>query len=334
MSAPEPGYPKPATDVLETITGIFQHQGQSEILELLKNTHAYFEEINYDNWNGGTYTWALRMEVPLPMFAALEPRLSQIEKKIASKLHYLRRLYPNDQIGEVTITPVAPRPSAPGLRVPPSEIELRRLWPDGRFRLFLSHVSSHKAAVSRLKDELALLGVAGFLAHEDIEPSLEWRAEIELGLRSMHALAAFFTSDFHTSDWTDQEIGWSLGRGILVVPVRLGIDPYGFAGKYQGVSGSLKQPAELASSMAKTLLANTQTHMEMRRSIVTAFSEANSFSMAIALRRLIVDVTDFTDEEKVTLRKACAENDQVGGAFGVAKAIDAAFGKSATSIPT
>ena len=32
--------------------------------------------INYDNWNGGTYTWALRLEVPVPLYATLEPRLA------------------------------------------------------------------------------------------------------------------------------------------------------------------------------------------------------------------------------------------------------------------
>jgi hypothetical protein len=324
---PSTGFPKPVSEVIATLADIFRHQGRAEILELLENAHAHFDEINYDNWNGGTYIWALRLEVPVPIFAALEPRLAAIEKEIAGKLSYFERLYPNDQVGEVTITPITPGASVLGQRMAPSELEVRRLWPDGRFHLFLSHVSNHKVAVSKLKDELALYGVTAFVAHEDIEPSLEWRGEIELGLRSMHALVALITPDFHASQWTDQEIGWALGRGVLVVPVRLGVDPYGFAGKYQGVPGTLDQPEALATAIVQALLANTQTHGEMRRSLVHAFSEAESFNMAIALRWLVVEITDFTDEEKATLRKACTENGQVAGAYNVAKAIYAAFGK-------
>ena len=129
-----------------------------------------------------------------------------------------------------------------GQRIAPADTEVRRLWPDKRFRLFLSHVSKHKLAVSKLKDELELFGISAFVAHEAIKPNLEWLREIELALRSRHALLALVTPDFHASVWTDQEIGWAFGRGVLVVPVRLGVDPYGFAGKAQGISGVLEKP--------------------------------------------------------------------------------------------
>ncbi|MCS6245239.1 MAG: toll/interleukin-1 receptor domain-containing protein [Opitutus sp.] len=209
----------------------------------------------------------------------------------------------------------------------PSDAEVQRIWPVSRFRLFLSHLAVHKVAVSRLKQELAWRGVAAFVAHEDIEPSLEWRNEIELGLRSMHALATLLTPAFRESPWTDQEVGWALGRGLLVLPVRLGIDPYGFGGKYQGVSGTLEQPAVLASAIVDALLLNPQTHGEMRRSLVSSFEAATSFQMAKALRVSFGGISDFTDDEKERLRRACMENDQVKNAFGVAEAIFQTFGK-------
>ena len=330
----EASFPKPVSEVVATLADIFRHQGRIELFELLESSHASFDDTDYDNWNGGTYTWALRLEVPVPIFAAVEPRLADIEKEISVKLNFLGRLYPNDHVGEVTVVPIAPGVSVLGQRMAPSEREVRRLWPDGRFRLFLSHVARYRIEVSKLKNQLACCGVASFVAHEDIEPSLEWRGEIELGLRSMHALAALITPDFHASPWTDQEIGWALGRGVLVVPVRLGFDPYGLAGKYQGVSGNLDQPEPLATSIAKALLANSQTHGEMRRSLVKAFSEAVGYKMAIALQRLVVEVTDFTDEEKESLKKTCTENRQVAGAYNVTEAVYAAFGAPPLSTPT
>jgi len=322
----EAAFPKPVAEVVATLADIFRHQGRAEVAELLESAHARFDEVDYDNWNGGTYTWALRLEVPVAVFASVEPRLSGIEKDIGSKLAYFSRSYPNDHLREVTVSPIAAGVSALGQRMAPSELDVRRLWAEGRFRLFLSHVSKHKAAVSELKDELALRGVAGFVAHEDIEPSLEWQVEIALALRSMHALAALITADFHASCWTDQEVGWAYGRGLLVLPVRLGTDPYGFPGKVQGVSGTLEQPAALAASLVKVLLVNPQTHGEMRRALVSAFAGATSFAMARAVCPHVVEVADFTEDEKELLRKACTENSQIARAYGVANAISTAFG--------
>ena len=321
------GYPKLTSEVIATLAEIFRHQGRTEVLELIENAHARFEEINYDNWNGGTSTWALRLEVPVPLYASVESRLTAVEKEIRAKLSYLERLHPSDPIGEVTVTPIDPGASALGQRIAQSEIEVRRVWPVGRFRLFLSHLAKHKAEVSKLKSELELFGIAAFVAHEAIQPSLEWQREIELALRSMHGLLALITPDFHPSLWTDQEIGWALGRGVLVVPVRLGADPYGFAGKLQGISGSLEQPKPLAKAVFETLLANPQTHGDARRAFSKAFCESASYNQSIQLRDYIHQIVDFTDEEKAAMRAACEGNSQLANATRVPEAVYRAFGR-------
>ena len=87
--------------------------------------------------------------------------------------------------------------------------------------------------------ELAYRGIAGFVAHEDIEPSLEWQAEIELGLRSMHALAAILTPEFHASNWTDQEVGCTGARQSWCCRCNMA-SPYGFRGKFQALKGNFK----------------------------------------------------------------------------------------------
>ena len=328
-------FPKPVAEVVATLTEIFRHQKHTEIVELLENSHTWLDNTDYDNLNGGTYIWKLRLEVPVQIFASAERHLDQIEKLISEKLVYFSRHYPNDHLGAVTIAPIAPGSPLLRQRLAPSEVEVRRLWPDGRFRLFISHISTHKAAVSKLKDELELFGISGFVAHEAIQPSLEWQREIELALRSMHALLALITPAFHASKWTDQEIGWAFGRGVLVVPVRLGVDPYGFAGKVQGITGDLEKSKTLAKSIFDTLLANPQTHNEMRRALVTAFCEAGSFIHAIMLRDYIPEITDFTDEEKTSMRDACETNSQLSGAYMVPETIYKAFGRPAkpASIP-
>lgn len=49
------GFPKPVAKVVATLADIFRHQRRSEIVELLESAHAWFDNVEFDNWNGGTY---------------------------------------------------------------------------------------------------------------------------------------------------------------------------------------------------------------------------------------------------------------------------------------
>jgi hypothetical protein len=330
---PEATFPKPVKEIVAILADIFQHQGRLEIVELLQNATARIEQTGYDYWNGGTYYWALCLEAPVTVFVSVEPRLEAIEKEIKAKLSYFNRTYPNDNLNIVTVAPLSSVAAPSSTRFVPSDFEVRRIWPNGFFRLFLSHVSEHLAEVASLKEELRIRGVDAFVAHKDVQPSLEWQNEIEHALRSMDALAALFTVGFCTSRWTDQEIGWALGQGLLVLPVRLPDNPYGFVSKVQGVAGRLREPDKLAASIVAALLVSPRTHDEMRRSLVGAFSGAESRRMASALHAHIIKVDDFTDEEKAALRKACTDNDQVSGVCSVTAAVYEAFGKSPALVP-
>ena len=321
----ENGFPKAVEDVVATLMDIYRHQGYSEIVEILESAHARFELTNFDNWNGGTSTYALLLDIPVPLFASIESRLEDIEKGICSKLATISRNLSNDHIGSVTITPLTSKSTSIGPRPKPADAEVRHIWKDGYFQLFLSHVSTHKIAVARLKSELQVRGISSFVAHEDITPSLEWQNEIELSLSSMHALAALLTPDFHPSNWTDQEVGFALGKGVLVVPVRLGINPYGFIGKVQGLSGSLDQPAQMASLLLKALLNHPSTHRHMRKGIASAFAAAESYVDAIILSKVIGLLKDFAEDEKIMIHNACKENYQVINATGVVSRVCSAI---------
>ena len=110
----------------------------------------------------------------------------------------------------------------------------KRIWGDRGFRLFVSHKAEVKKEVAELKEKLGFFGVSAFVAHQDISPTKAWQDEIENALHSMDAFAALMTEDFHDSNWTDQE-GIRARRGVPVIAVRLGRDPYGFLGKFQAL---------------------------------------------------------------------------------------------------
>jgi len=143
-----------------------------------------------------------------------------------------------------------------------------KFWAVGHFRLFLSHVSSFKVKTALLQKSLRRYGISAFVAHEDIEPTKEWLTEIEKALFTMDALVAILTPDFKESKWTDHEVGIAIGRGLLVIPIRKGIDPYGFISKFQGVQGNGKNIGEVANILFEILSHNPKTRDRMIASLV------------------------------------------------------------------
>jgi hypothetical protein len=110
------------------------------------------------------------------------------------------------------------------------------LWPVGTMRIFISHLASRKAEVHQLADVLRAIGFSCFVAHDQIRPSRSWQLEIERALRSCDLLVAYVSPKFAESHWTDQEVGWALGRDLVIVPISVeGETPKGFLGMYQAV---------------------------------------------------------------------------------------------------
>lgn len=127
------------------------------------------------------------------------------------------------------------------------------------FRLFISHVSVDKLKATRLKECLLPYSISGFVAHEDIAPTLEWQGEIERGLRTMDALLAIHTPGFSKSNWCQQEVGFALGRGVKIISLKMGEDPTGFIGKHQALARRDRVAEEIAKEVDAILSADTRT---------------------------------------------------------------------------
>jgi hypothetical protein len=151
---------------------------------------------------------------------------------------------------------------------PTSETVEATFWEPHHFRLFLSHLSSFKKPTGNLQNALRRFGISAFVAHVDIEPTREWQNEIEAGLFSMDALAAILMPGFKESNWTDQEVGVAVGRGVPVIPIIRGLDPYGFIGKYQGLKVDGKTVAQVAFEVFRILATTEKTRGRMLTCLV------------------------------------------------------------------
>ena len=83
-------------------------------------------------------------------------------------------------------------------------------WQPGMLRVFMSHLAEYRAFAGALQAALEQRGISAFVAHNDIEPTKEWQAEIELALKTCESLVALLHPEFHKSNWTDQEIGFTM----------------------------------------------------------------------------------------------------------------------------
>lgn len=129
------------------------------------------------------------------------------------------------------------------------------IWSDeSRLRVFVSHLSLEKKKAMRLRDTLSPYGISAFVAHEDIEPTLEWQVQIERALHSMELFVSMHTIGFKHSIWTQQEIGFAVAKGVKVIALRMGEDPVGFISKHQALSRGEKTAEVLAQEIDKLLV--------------------------------------------------------------------------------
>ncbi|MCK5493974.1 MAG: TIR domain-containing protein [Candidatus Omnitrophica bacterium] len=138
------------------------------------------------------------------------------------------------------------------------------LWGDCKLRVFISHLSRDKKKAKALAKELKKYNASGFVAHIDIKPNDEWLKTIESALESMDVLIALVTEGFKESDWTVQEIGFALGKGVPVVAIRNGMDPFGFFGKWQAIQGTGRLPKDIVKDFI-AIIKEKRGHLEMRK---------------------------------------------------------------------
>lgn len=190
-------------------------------------------------------------------------------------------------------------------------------WRKGMLRLFVSHLATHRVFAAELQEVLLDFGISCFIAHNDIEPTQEWQTQIETALATCDALVALLHKDFHASNWTDQEIGFAMGRGAPTFSVSFGQDPYGFIGRFQAFNGNKKSAAALARELFDAFRKNKQTQRRMSEVLVGLFEQSGSFADAKARIGYLEELELWEPSFSARIRSAAKSNSQVSGSWGV-----------------
>ena len=188
---------------------------------------------------------------------------------------------------------------------------VNQLWGEGSIRVFISHIAEYKLMAIELQERLTELGVASFVAHEDIEPTAEWQTEIERALFSMDIFVALLTEGFNESDWTDQEIGFALGRGAPIICISRGKRPYGFIAKYQAIQWGNKSGEQVADEILGILLKREAFRDSAKNAFITAVATAYSFVRANNLTQFLPMIDKLSFEQEGALVQAFNSNYEV-----------------------
>ncbi len=315
-------FTKDLTPLMATVSELAKEGGSGLEQQVLKGANAKLEEPEYDNWNGGTYYYTLNLRVPVALFACLGDETSSLEQQIAKRIDQIQRGSDSHRITAVVIQPGLVRPNE-GAKKLSRLIEQRaqgrlpQFWTPGQFRLFLSHVTLFRQRTAALRRSLARFHISAFVAHDTIEPGELWQREIEAALRSMDAMAAILTPEFPASRWTDQEVGWALGAGLSVLPIRRGLDPYGFIAEVQGIQGLNKTVNVVAEEVFLTLLKQKPTRTRLLEAIVDGFERSSSSTDAVTNVSLIERAGPFPSILVQRLESAATVNSSLAATKGL-----------------
>jgi hypothetical protein len=315
------GFEDMATALVATAAKIARLQELTFDADVLESASASLVQTGSSEDFGQTYDYyTLMLEVPIPIYVAVDEVRSELEKRIHKRIDQLVRTERSNRITEVVISPVLAerfRPPSPTPEEGTLEEEPPSFWQPGCFRLFISHTSANKARAHALKQALAEYHVAAFVAHDDIVPTKEWEAEIERALRTTDALAAIMTPDFVESRWCDQEVGFAIGRGKLVVPLCSDTTPHGFLGKYQSFKAKGLLAAAVAEQLFNVLLSHSLTSHRMSDALVDRMANSGSFAISRRTMTLLEKLTRLNDSQVAKLVQSTESNRQVREVDGI-----------------
>lgn len=92
--------------ITSSVIRYFEQEQNYALVELLKGSHPSSEQIDYDNWNGGTYIYAFTYEIEIELFRRHRALLETYEKEICEAAQLFIRAAECEHLACVYIRPI------------------------------------------------------------------------------------------------------------------------------------------------------------------------------------------------------------------------------------
>ena len=193
-------------------------------------------------------------------------------------------------------------------------------------KVFFSYSTNDKETVGDLKTVLESMGFEVFLAHEDLEPCVEWQEEIKKNLSNCDIFIPLLTNSFKESEWTNQEIGIAIATDKFIIPMQVDFPPYGFIGKIQSLRIA-EYSLDTAKEIVRVIRNNSRFGEDMNNFIVYAFANSKNRVQANDRARLLEEIWDFKPEQIRQIISAIKENTIIRSAYVAQRVLRPLFEK-------
>ena len=317
--------PSQVPNAVAVLAKYYTKNGNNSLARLLSAaTVKVDEEVFFDNWNGGQHGHDVRLQIPHETFLDFFDSKAETEKQIKDQLSQIVSssdefilnvfLEAAEEEANSFLQPISIKSEIHKDNLTTSIASyqtdvVKRIWKSEKnFRVFLSHKSEFKKETSALAQKLSAYGISAFVAHTDIEPTKPWQNEIEHALKTMHGLVALISEGFHESEWTNQEIGYAMGRNIPIIPVKTPYDPRGFLGTIQAIPWNVPDlPLKLAIHFL--------SEQAMLDSYIDAVANSNSYDKSSTLGKLLPHIESLSEEQSKKLKEAYHNNSQIRDSY-------------------
>jgi hypothetical protein len=179
--------------------------------------------------------------------------------------------------------------------------------------IFLSYSVIDRKLAGQMKRIFNRNGLKVFLAHDTIKPSADWQDEILQHLQTMDVFIPLLTNNFKNSNWTGQETGIAIQREVLIIPLNIEINPYGFIQKYQAINISKISIEYTCEKLIKIIYEKMKN--KFLDSIILYFSKSDCFDDANERAKLIRKYDGYTVRQLNKILKISYDNSQIHGAY-------------------
>lgn len=181
-----------------------------------------------------------------------------------------------------------------------------------KHHIFLSHSDKDKKIAMDIKKKLEPRGIYVFVAHEDINGGTYWEDELFSEIQNCDVFMVLFSKEFHSSNYTDQEIGIALRSSKPILPVCIDeIRPYGFTTKFQGIITDSSIPKTAVRKILDFVKDYLPTENLIVNELIRRLKEAYSYNEAHYVAREIDRYDDLTSEQVNNIAKAYDKNPEI-----------------------
>jgi len=177
-------------------------------------------------------------------------------------------------------------------------------------KIFISYAHQDKERVGELKRYLYVYNFNVFIAHDDISISADWIDIIISKLASCDIFIPYLTEHFNDSDWTDQETGYALAKGIKIIPINAGKNPRGFIRGIQALK--YKDASDASRKIIRALLETSDLKDRTMDLLITVYGKSGTFDNAADNLDVILEFeSDLTVQKKNEIIRLAGINNQI-----------------------